>query len=223
MNNRTLLMVVVCAVVEAFSAQLNFYLGPIPYTFQNFGVILSGLTLPPKYALLSQLLYLGMVGLGIPAASGFKGGIHVLVGYTAGYLWGFPISAFLMSVLSRKYLQASKVSLDKIRVKEYVILTLISAVSAMPTYTLGFLVFFAYATLFTPNLLTWSSSVIRFLGVKVGNPVLILFIASVAIFIPQDVLMDHLMAILTSSTLLRYLKSVGYCRSQDLTLHECLS
>ncbi len=216
-------MVVVCAVVEAFSAQLTFRLGPIPYTFQNFGVILSGLALPPKHALLSQLLYLGMIGLGIPAASGFSGGIHVLVGYTAGYLWGFPISAFLMSVLSRWYLRISKARLDKLRVKDYVILILLSAVSVIPTYVLGFLVFFAYATSFMPNLLLWSSSVVRSLGVMISNPVLTLFITSVLIFIPQDVLMDHLAAILTSSTLLKYLKSVGYCRSQDPTLHECLS
>jgi len=41
------------AIVTGLSAQLYVYIGPIPYTMQNFGIVLSGLLLKPKYAFLS--------------------------------------------------------------------------------------------------------------------------------------------------------------------------
>ena len=74
------------AVVTGLSAQLYIYLGPVPYTMQNFGVILSGLLLSPRYALLSQLLYLALVAAGAPLAAGMRGGLPVVAGPTAGYL-----------------------------------------------------------------------------------------------------------------------------------------
>uniref|UniRef100_A0A7C3WUR6 Biotin transporter BioY n=1 Tax=Thermofilum pendens TaxID=2269 RepID=A0A7C3WUR6_THEPE len=62
------------AATTALLAQLNIRIGPVPYTMQNTGFILSGLLLPPRWALTSQLLYLAMIAVGAPAAAGFKGG-----------------------------------------------------------------------------------------------------------------------------------------------------
>jgi biotin transport system substrate-specific component len=84
------------AVVTAILAQLSIRVGPVPYTMQNAGLILSGLLLPPGWALTSQLLYLAMIALGAPAAAGFRGGLGVLLGPTGGYLAGFPIASVLI-------------------------------------------------------------------------------------------------------------------------------
>ena len=57
------------AVLTALSAQIKFNIGPVPYTMQNFAVILSGLLLG-KFGALAQLIYLGMIAIGIPAGAG---------------------------------------------------------------------------------------------------------------------------------------------------------
>ncbi|MEM4871380.1 MAG: biotin transporter BioY, partial [Thermofilaceae archaeon] len=63
------------AVVTGLLAQVTFRLGPVPYTMQNAGVVLSGLLLPPRWALLSQLLYLALIATGLPLAAGLRGGV----------------------------------------------------------------------------------------------------------------------------------------------------
>jgi biotin transport system substrate-specific component len=98
------------AVVTAVLAQVSFRVGPVPYTMQNTGVILSGLLLPPRWALASELLYLLMIALGAPVAAGFRGGVSVFLGPTGGYLAGFPIAAFLMGLL-REWCQKLLVSI----------------------------------------------------------------------------------------------------------------
>jgi biotin transport system substrate-specific component len=82
---------------------VGFWLGPIPYTFQNTGVVLAGLLLDPLYAFLSMALHTALIALGLPVAAGFRGGVHVVLGYTGGYIAGFTISAPLMSLLRRWY------------------------------------------------------------------------------------------------------------------------
>jgi len=54
---------------------------------QNFALVSAGLILEPKYALISQLIYLSLIAVGMPLSAGFRGDPTVLFGYTAGYLW----------------------------------------------------------------------------------------------------------------------------------------
>ena len=201
----------VCCISTAIGAQLKFNLGPIPYTFQNFGFILAGLLLPPKWAFTSQALCLLLIVIGLPVASGFRGGPYVLIGYTAGYLWMFPIAALLMSTLTRLYTGTSRRSLDTIDLKDYSVLLLLSLIAAIPVYIVGFLVFYAYTLM--PGfrgLYEWSELVVnRFLGMGINNPFIICLIASILIFIPQDLFMDHAIAIATAKALYSILKARG--------------
>ncbi len=190
--------------LTAISAQLRFYLGPIPYTMQNYAVVLSGLILPPRYALLSQLLYLVLIALGLPFAANFSGGIGVLLGYTAGYLWGFPLSAYLTSILSRLYLKSRRARLSSLRLRNMVILLAITLIAFMPTYVLGFIVFTYYAIPGT-KLYEWALMVAG----GISNRLILLFTVSVLIFIPQDLFMDHLLAIYSAKIIAKLLEVRG--------------
>ena len=67
---------------------------PVPITGETLAVLLAGVILGARRAFLSQVLYLGAGAAGMHAfASG------TLIGPTAGYLWCFPVAAFLVGWL----------------------------------------------------------------------------------------------------------------------------
>ncbi len=89
--------VLLFAVLTAISARARVWLpsSPVPLTLQVMVVVLGGLVLGSKAGAWAQLLYLQAVLLGIPATASGLGGPLALVGPTAGYLWSFPLAAFL--------------------------------------------------------------------------------------------------------------------------------
>ena len=194
--------------LTAVLAQVKFNLGPVPYTMQNMAVMLTGLLLPPKYAAASLALYLLLIALGLPLASGFAGGLAVLLGFCGGYLAGFVIAAPRMSILSRAYLRRRGIDLSSIKGRDVAVLLLLSLISALPIYVLGFLVFSYYAA---PNteIYSWSLSVGNWLGASPTSRFLLLFTVSVLIFIPQDLFMDHLLAIAVARGIAKVLKARG--------------
>lgn len=69
---------------------------PVPLTLANFGVLLVGLVVGSKRGFVVALLYLAWGAMGLPVFSpAGPGGIAQLFGPTAGYLWAYPIVAFL--------------------------------------------------------------------------------------------------------------------------------
>jgi biotin transport system substrate-specific component len=73
---------------------------PVPITGQTFGVLLGGMALGWRRALLGMLLYL-VVGLaGLPWFAGGAGGFHVLGAPTFGYLVGFVVAAAIVGWLA---------------------------------------------------------------------------------------------------------------------------
>ncbi len=201
MVNKYIKFTLACAlaVLTALSAQIRFYLGVIPYTFQNFAIILSGLILG-KYGFVSQLIYLAMIALGFPA-SARGGGVGALLGYTAGYLWMFPVSAFIMGVIRKiVWRTGSK--------RELVLLWLGSALAVVPLYLFGFYIFWLWAS-GSKNLLEWCTNVAEMFGLKL-NPFWAVFFAAVAVFIPQDLLMDHVLALIVFKYIYKLLKERGY-------------
>uniref|UniRef100_A0A7J2U3Z3 Biotin transporter BioY n=1 Tax=Ignisphaera aggregans TaxID=334771 RepID=A0A7J2U3Z3_9CREN len=199
------------AVLTGVLAQLCFWVGPIPYTFQNTGFVLAGLLLDPLHAFLSMALYMLFIVVGLPMAAGFRGGIHVVLGYTGGYIVGFIFSAPLMSLLKRWYLGRGR-KLNELTFTEYLILLLLSLIAALPTYTLGFLVFACHA-LGSEKLFSWALKVASSMGISSDSKLLTLFIASVLVFIPQDMLMDHVIALI----LARYIYEIALYRGFDLS------
>ena len=88
------------AVMAQFSIPIPF--SPIPITGQTIGVVLVGGVLGAKRGSIAVLTYLMEGAIGIPVFAQMKAGVNVLVGPTAGYLWGFVVSAFLIGYLAEK-------------------------------------------------------------------------------------------------------------------------
>ena len=74
-------------------AQVSVPFYPVPVTMQTFAVILIGLTYGWRLGGITVALYLVEGAIGLPVFAGGKGGMIVLMGPTAGYLYGFFLAA----------------------------------------------------------------------------------------------------------------------------------
>lgn len=101
-NFKRLTTIALFASLTAVGAQISIPIGSVPITLQMFFVFLAGFTLNPFDAFLSMLVYLVLGAVGLPVFANLSGGIIHLIGPTSGYLWAFPISAFVISWLSRR-------------------------------------------------------------------------------------------------------------------------
>jgi biotin transporter BioY len=99
---RDMLLIFGFVAVTALSAQVAFYVGPVPITGQTFVVLIAGALLGSKRGALSQLTYLGMGAMGAPIFAGWHGGPAVLTGPTGGYLVGFVAAAFVVGFLAER-------------------------------------------------------------------------------------------------------------------------
>ena len=88
------------AAMTAVGAFIKIPLYPVPITLQTFVTVLAGLLLTPKWAALSQVVYLTLGLLGAPVfANG--GGMEYILRPTFGYLFFMPVAAALVSFLRR--------------------------------------------------------------------------------------------------------------------------
>ena len=85
----------------AAGALLSIPLGPVPFTLQVTMVLLAGMVLGSRLGLLSVAAYL-CLGLVAPVFAGGTSGIAVLIGPTAGYLWGFIPAVALTGWIAKK-------------------------------------------------------------------------------------------------------------------------
>lgn len=74
----------------------------VPVTAQTLAVMLAGSLLPAWHAAASLLVFLAMGAVGLPVFSGGTAGLGVIAGKTGGYLIGFLVGAFIISVLRGK-------------------------------------------------------------------------------------------------------------------------
>lgn len=96
--------VVIFAAITALTARITIELPftPVPITLQTLAVVLSGLVLGARGGAAAQLLYLGLIAIGLPFdARGL--GPAVFVGPTAGYLIGFVPAAYLAGWLAERF------------------------------------------------------------------------------------------------------------------------
>jgi biotin transport system substrate-specific component len=85
------------SLILAISAQINVLTTPVPLTLQSLAIICIGLLCSPRIAALSIAYYLIEIGLGLPFASGFSGGLATLLSPRAGYFIGFLASAYTIA------------------------------------------------------------------------------------------------------------------------------
>lgn len=75
---------------------------PVPVTMQTFGVLFLGALCGWRLGLGATLAYLAEGAMGLPVFAGGAGGIHHLLGPTAGYLIAFPLAAALAGTLAER-------------------------------------------------------------------------------------------------------------------------
>ncbi|WP_226480172.1 biotin transporter BioY [Natrinema amylolyticum] len=72
---------------------------PVPVSLGVLVIYLMGLYLGPVWGPVSAGLYLTAGAVGLPVFATGTSGIGVLVGDSAGYLWAYPIAAFVIGAL----------------------------------------------------------------------------------------------------------------------------
>lgn len=76
---------------------------PVPITLQTLGVMLAGAVLGRWRGAAAVLVFLLLVALGLPLLSGGRGGLGVFAGPSAGFLFGFPVAAFVIGWLTERF------------------------------------------------------------------------------------------------------------------------
>lgn len=84
--------------VLAFIPPIPLPFMPVPFVLQNIGIILAGCLLGYKRGTTSVVIFLLLVATGLPLLSGGRGGLGVFFGPSAGYLFGYPVVAFLIGL-----------------------------------------------------------------------------------------------------------------------------
>lgn len=94
---------VFAALIVALALAPGLYLlgGPVPVTLQTLGVTLAATILGPWRGAAAVLVYLGLIAIGLPVASGFQGGLGVFAGPRGGFLIGFVPMAIVVGLLAR--------------------------------------------------------------------------------------------------------------------------
>lgn len=103
-STRNLILSGLFAAVLALLAQLSIPLpfSPVPITGQVFGVFLAGSILGGRWSAVSLFVYVLLGAMGLPVFHNFQGGLHILLGPTGGYLWGFILGGFLLGKISER-------------------------------------------------------------------------------------------------------------------------
>ena len=95
---RALLVALLGSAFVALLARVQLPFVPVPLTGQTLGVLLVGGLLGARLGALAMVLYLLEGALGLPVfARG--GGLAYLLGPTGGYLFAFPLAAYLSGYL----------------------------------------------------------------------------------------------------------------------------
>jgi biotin transport system substrate-specific component len=90
------------AALTATGAYIAIPIGPVPIVLQNLFVMLTGLLLGGRWALISVGTYLLAGAVGLPVFAGGTGGIGKFVGPTGGYLLGFAAAAYLVGIIAER-------------------------------------------------------------------------------------------------------------------------
>ncbi len=79
---------------------------PVPFTLQPLVVVLAGLWLGPRLGAASMILYLVAGAIGLPvfaAIPGLPQGIARFAGPTGGYLWAYPMAAWVAGTIGGRW------------------------------------------------------------------------------------------------------------------------
>ncbi|SMO59125.1 biotin transporter BioY [Melghirimyces algeriensis] len=99
---RNMALAAVFAALLAVSGQIAIPLPPVPITLQTLVVMLAGSVLGARLGATSVLVFIVLAAFGVPVLSGGKSGIAALAGPTAGYIWSWPVAAYLIGWMTER-------------------------------------------------------------------------------------------------------------------------
>ena len=135
-----MVQIALCTALICVAAQLAIPLPiGVPFTLQVLMVMLTALILKPLYSVISLLLYVLLGVIGLPVFTGAKSGIGTILSPTGGFIIGFVLAAFLVSLL--KNVLAKKLG-GKLTVARYILVTVIVGIPVM--YIPGNALYMAY-------------------------------------------------------------------------------
>ncbi|MBI2101950.1 biotin transporter BioY [Candidatus Woesearchaeota archaeon] len=151
---------------------------PVPITLQTLMVLLSGSMLGPVYGALSMIVYLLLGTIGLPVFAGGSSGVAALLGPTGGYLFSYPVAAFVIGyMLQKKKLNAF------VRYFSFTIILALTAVIAIDSvFKIGIMKLWDNA----------SSSYVPMVDLISQQQRLMLIIFSLAVFIGMVLLVFYL-------------------------------
>ena len=132
----------------------------VPMTLQTLAIMLAGVMLGAKKALISTVLYVLLGAIGAPVFAGFAGGFGIVLGPTGGFIMSFPILALAVGIGTEKSTKKAG-----------------TAASAL----------WLWGGIVTGVLLNYLCGVIYF-SIYTSNDLISSFVACVLFFIPTDIL-----------------------------------
>ncbi|QJD83293.1 biotin transporter BioY [Cohnella herbarum] len=93
--------------------KINLGFTPVPISLQAFAVMLAGGLLGAAYGFWSIFIVVALTAIGLPLMNG-SGGIAQITGPTGGFIWMFPVSAFLIGWVTDR-LFSNRKKLDRPR------------------------------------------------------------------------------------------------------------
>jgi biotin transport system substrate-specific component len=76
---------------------------PVPITLQLMGVMLAGALLGPWRGAIAVVLLIVLVAMGMPVLAGGRGGLPILGGPTAGFIFGWVPAAFVTGLVAQRF------------------------------------------------------------------------------------------------------------------------
>lgn len=132
LSTKNMIMTGMFAAVLAVLSQLSIPMPTgVPVTLQTFAVALTAYVLGWKLGTMAALVYILAGAVGVPVFANFSGGIHVIVGMTGGFIWGFIFMVLLCGLGAAQ--------------KNKVILAVLSGVGLAVCHLLGIFQFMAVA------------------------------------------------------------------------------
>lgn len=102
LNIKDITQIGIFAALTAIGAFISIPIGPVPISLQTFFVLLSGIILGSRKAILSQIVYVMLGLIGLPIFAGFSGGFQTVFKPSFGFIIGFIIAAYFVGKIAEK-------------------------------------------------------------------------------------------------------------------------
>jgi len=105
---------------------------PIPISLQTFAVLVAGGLLGAVYGFWSIFIVVALTAIGLPLMNG-SGGLAQILGPTGGFIWMFPIAAFLVGFVCDRLFATRR----KLAIRGQIWLLLTVAAASLLLYVTG--------------------------------------------------------------------------------------